>query len=131
MKKLELRMKLVTQIYNLISSTCSQRINNDARALHIAIIKKHYNAIDVTIDYYRKRIVMDIVMDDIDYSPDTINTHIPTFKANFYYLDLQNFLKSCIAKDDKSIAFYACLLQEAKQKTKNMHKLLSIEEYHI
>ncbi|MCL5247562.1 hypothetical protein M4I21_17200 [Cellulophaga sp. 20_2_10] len=116
-------MKIENDIYSLISSTCSQRINSKANELHKAIVKKHYNATDVRIDYFRKRLVMDLVIDDSTYNPNTINTFIPTFKANFYYLDLQDFLKSCIAKDDRSIAFYASLLRSLNFLDEH-HKLL-------
>ncbi|SFW50069.1 MULTISPECIES: hypothetical protein [Cellulophaga] len=123
MKNIELKMKIENDIYSLISSTCSQRINSKANELHKAIVKKHYNATDVRIDYFRKRLVMDLVIDDSTYNPNTINTFIPTFKANFYYLDLQDFLKSCIAKDDRSIAFYASLLRSLNFLDEH-HKLL-------
>ncbi|WP_435182340.1 hypothetical protein [Cellulophaga omnivescoria] len=123
MKNTDIKSRIENNIYSLISSTCSQRIDDKSRALHTAIIKKHYNATEVTIDYFRKRLDMDLVIDDTFYNPNTINTYLPTFKANFYYLDLQDFLRSCIERDDRSIAFYASLLKSLNFLDEH-HKLL-------
>lgn len=111
MKKSKLRGRILMELENLISLSCK----NVARSkkyeqLHIAILKKYYNATDVTIDYHRHRIEMDIVMDDTVYNPKRANTYLPTLHTNLLFNSLKNFLRSCIEQDDKSIGFYAQLL---------------------
>ena len=59
---------------------------------------------------------MDIVMDDHNYDPRTINLHLNTFPANFFFKDLCEFLKSCLDKDSKSLSFYAGLLRSFAKK---------------
>lgn len=100
------------EIENLISRSCPNRkMPKNFENLHVAIVKKHYNATDVSIDYHRKRIAMDIVMDDNDYDPQKVNLHVPTLHANLLFQNLRDFLKSCIDKDNRSVAFYAGLLR--------------------
>ena len=79
--------------------------------LHIAILKKYYNAADVTIDYHRKRVIMDIVMDDSCYDPKKVNSSLPILRANLLFKNLKEFLSSSLDKDNVSIAFYARLLR--------------------
>lgn len=107
---------------SLISRSCAKaKINNNFQSLHQAIVKNHYNATDVSIDYHRKRIVMDIVMNDKDYDPKRINFKLPTFYANLFFSNLCEFLKSCIDKDSRSLAFYAGLLNSFTKKEKEFN----------
>ncbi len=104
------------EIENLISRSCSSRtITKKFEDLHIAIIKKYYNAVEVSIDYPRKRVEMDIIMDDNDYDPKTVNTNLPTLRLNLLFKNLKEYLKSCLEKDNKSIAFYAGLIKSHTQ----------------
>ena len=61
---------------------------------------------------------MDIILDDNLYDPKTINMNLPTFKANIIFMNLKDFLKSCIEKDDRSTAFYARLLSSLNSKNR-------------
>ncbi|WP_149303850.1 hypothetical protein [Pareuzebyella sediminis] len=104
--------RVLMEIETLIAhNTPKQKVPQNLEKLHIALLKKHYNATDVSIDYHRRRVEMDIVMDDTDYDPQKINLCIPTLHANLWFRNLHDFLKSCIDKDTKSIAFYALLLR--------------------
>ena len=111
MEKISLKTKVLADIESLIAQSYPNRkLTLKNENLHIAIIKKCYNAASVSINYHRKRIEMDIVLDDNAYKPNQVNMEIPTVRANFYFLNLIDFLKSCISNDNKSIAFYASLI---------------------
>lgn len=81
------------------------------RKLHQLIIKKHYNATEVQIDYHRKRINLEVLADDRQYDPGNLNINLPTLRVNLLFKDLITFLRSCVETDRKSLAFYAWLLR--------------------
>lgn len=121
MENSNLNGRILMELENLISRSCSnQKEPKEAQELHIAILKKCYNAADVTIDYHRKRVVMDIVMDDNCYDPKTVNLSLPLLRANLFYKSLSDFLKSCLQKDPGSLAFYAKLIQSLKNQKTNL-----------
>ena len=107
-----LRGRVLTEIENLIARSCpKQKVPPKFEKLHVAIIKNHYNAADVVFDYHRRRVEMEVIVDDTDYDPKTINLFLPTLHVNLWFRNLVDFLKGCIDKDSKSVAFYARLLQ--------------------
>ncbi len=111
MKKSKLRGRILMELENLISLSCRNASRSKKyEQLHISLLKKYYNATDVTIDYHRHRIEMDIVMDDTAYNPKRVNTYLPILHTNLLFNNLKKFLKSCVEHDDKSIGFYAQLL---------------------
>lgn len=117
MIKSELRGRILMEIESLISKSCAKgNLNKSFQNLHRLILKKYYNAADVSIDYHRKRVKMDIVINDQDFDPRSLNIHLPTFPANFFFKDLCDFLKSCLDDDNKSLAFYAGLLRSFSKK---------------
>lgn len=112
MKKSRLKGKILLELDKLISLSCkSPKSLKEYKELHIALLKKYYNAADVHIDYHRHRIKMDIVTDDSFYDPKKVNTHLPTLYTNLLFNNLRSFLSSCIDKDEKSIGFYSQLLR--------------------
>ena len=105
------------EIENLISQSCADGgVSKRFQNLHKLLLKKYYNAAHVVIDYHRKRVKMDLVIDDHDYDPSSLNTEMPTIPANFFFADLCDFLKSNLEKDHKSLAFYAGLLKSYANK---------------
>ncbi|MEA1787577.1 hypothetical protein U1E44_15855 [Arenibacter sp. GZD96] len=115
MENSNLNGRILMELESLISRSCTnQKRPKFVQELHVALLKKCYNAADVTIDYHRKRVVMDIVMDDHCYDPKKVNLSLPLLRANLFYRSLADFLKSCILKDRKSLAFYAQLIQSFK-----------------
>ena len=117
MENSTVKRKIAKDFENLISKSCNNQKSTDQfKSLHEAILKKYYNAADVSIDYHRKRVEMDIVMDDKYYNPKKVNTYMPTLHANLLFKNLKDFLKSCIEKDAKSIGFYASLLRTFTKK---------------
>ena len=117
MEKSGLRGRILMEIEMLIAQSCDpEKINKRFRKMHQLILKKHYNAADVAIDYHRKRVKMDIVLDDSQYQPDTVNTDMATFPANFFFNKLWDFLRSCLTDDNKSLAFYSGLLKTFAKK---------------
>ncbi len=113
--------KITKEIENLISESCSNQKSTDHyKNLHEAILKKYYNAADISIDYHRHRIEMDIVIDDSCYHPEKVNTNVPTLHVNLLFKNLKDFLRSCIEKDTKSIGFYAGLIRSFRKKDYSM-----------
>ncbi|MDX1768743.1 hypothetical protein [Arenibacter troitsensis] len=107
-----LKKRVLTEIEKLISKSCSKhKMSPKFQKLHVAILKKYYNAADVSIDYHRKRVIMDIVMDDSCYDPKKVNSSLPILRANLLFKNLKEFLSSSLDKDNVSIAFYARLIR--------------------
>lgn len=124
MKKSNLRKRVLMEFESLISKSCNDpRKSKKYRQLHVALLKKYYNATNVSIDYHRHRIKMDIIMDDTAYKAGKININIPVLHTNLMFKNLKTFLRSCIEKDDKSIGFYAQLLNVITNK-KRRHVLV-------
>lgn len=112
MENFNLQERILSDIERLISRSCpKQKVPQKYKNLHVAILKKHYNAADVSIDYHRRRVEMNIVLDDRVYDPKTINLVVPILHANLLFKNLSDFLKTCIDKDNKSLAFYANILR--------------------
>lgn len=112
MENSNLNGRILMEIESLISRSCiPQKTPKSFQDLHVAILKKCYNAADVSIDYHRKRVVMDIVMDDTSYDPEKPNVRLPLLRANLLFRNLSDFLKSCVQKDRNSLAFYARLMR--------------------
>lgn len=117
MKNSKLEGRILMEMENLIAESCVKRqVDQNFAPLHAALIKKHYNASEVSIDYHRRRVEMDLVFNDKDYDPKTVNLYLPTLHMNLWFRDLCDFLKSCIDYDTKSLAFYASLLKSFKTK---------------
>lgn len=112
-----LTTRILMEMENLITkSSTSENITSRFQDLHKSILRKHYNAADVEIDYHRHRIKMDVVLDDKEYDPSTINMVVSTVPVNLFYKKLDTFLKSCLLEDVKSLAFYAGLLRRYTDK---------------
>lgn len=121
MENSKLSGRIILEMENLIALSCpKQKVNQNFEPLHVDLIKKHYNAAEVSIDYHRRRVEMDLVLNDKDYDPKTVNLYMPTLHVNLWFRDLCDFLKSCIDRDTKSIAFYASLIRSFKGKDKQL-----------
>ncbi|MEM9077334.1 MAG: hypothetical protein AAGC43_09850 [Bacteroidota bacterium] len=112
-----LTTRILMEMENLITkSSTNHNITSRCRDFHKSILRKYYNAADVEIDYNRHRIKMDVVLNDKEYDPKTINMVVSTMPVNLFYEQLTTFLKSCLSKDVKSLAFYARLLKQYSNK---------------
>lgn len=117
MEKSSLRERILMEIESLISRSCAKgKMTKKFQDLHQLIVKKHYNAADVSIDYHRKRVSLDIVIDDSSYNPRKLNINMSILHANLLFGNLKDFLRSCLEKDNKSIAFYAGLIRSFTKK---------------
>ena len=117
MEKRILKGRILMELESLISRSCAKsKMTKNFQSLHRAVIKNHYNATDVSIDYHRNRVAMDIVMNEKDYDPQKINLKLPTLYTNLFFNNLCEFLKSCIDRDNRSLAFYANLLRSHTKK---------------
>ncbi len=120
MENSNLKRRILSDIESLIATSCpKQKVPLKYQNLHIAILKKHYNAAEVSIDYHRRRVEMDIVFDDKDYDPKRVNVHVPTLHVNLLFKNLFDFLKTCVDKDNKNLAFYVNLLNAYSHDNKN------------
>lgn len=121
MEKSKLREKVLVELEKLISLSCKNPTSSKTyQQLHIALLKKYYNAINVTIDYHRHRIQMEVIQDDSMYDPKIVNTHLPTIYTNILFKSLRHFLFTCVEKDPKSVGFYSQLLKTFKTQRKDL-----------
>ncbi len=117
MENSNLERRILMEMEELIVLSCpKQKVSRNYEDLHVALVKKHYNAAEVSFDYHRNRVEMAIVMNDRDYDPKTINLHVPTLHTNLCFKNLCGFLKSCVDSDNKNLAFYAGLLRSYTNK---------------
>ncbi|PIB37840.1 hypothetical protein [Maribacter sp. 4G9] len=117
MKNSKLNEGIIMELERLIAQSCGdEQKSRKFTQLHVALLKKYYNAADVSIDYHRHRIKMDVLMDDTSYSPGKLNINLPILHINLLFDNLKSFLRNCIDKDSKSLGFYAQLLKNFKQK---------------
>lgn len=113
MENSRLKTRILREVEKIICrSSAKGKMTKKIQNFHEAIIKKHYNASDVKIDYHRRRIKMNIVLDDQAYDPKTVNVNLKTLHMNLFFMNMCAFLKSCIEQDNKSLAFYAKLVQD-------------------
>lgn len=111
MEKSKLREKVLVELEKLISQSCKNPTDSKKyQQLHVALLKKYYNATHVSIDYHRHRIKMEIIQDESVYDSTKVNTYLPNFYTNLLFKSLSRFLTSCVEKDAKSIGFYVQLL---------------------
>jgi hypothetical protein len=111
MEKSKLRDRVLVELEKLISTSCRNPTGSKKyEQLHIALLKKYYKATNVKIDYHRHRIQMEVIQDESLYDPKSINTYLPTIYTNLLFKSLRKFLMACVDKDNKSVGFYAQLL---------------------
>ncbi|MEM1257620.1 MAG: hypothetical protein AAGC45_03015 [Bacteroidota bacterium] len=117
METLNVKSRILMEMERLIArSSAKGKMTKKIQSFHEAIIQKHYNASDVSIDYHRQRVKMNLVMDEDGYDPKTINVDLAVLPMNLFFKNLRDFLKSCLEVDAKSIAFYAKLIQNLSNK---------------
>ncbi len=117
METLNVKSRILMEMERLIMrSSAKGKMTKKFQSFHEAIIKKHYNASDVQIDYHRHRVTMNLVMDESDYIPNSINLDIALLPMNLFFKNLKGFLLSCLEQDAKSIAFYAKLVKDMAKK---------------
>ena len=94
MENSKLKQRIEGEMNKVISASCEeQQTTENFKDLHIAILKRYYKAIDVKIDYHRKRVVMDIIIDESKYDAKKLNTYLQTFNANIIF---RNFISKKI-----------------------------------
>ncbi len=112
-----LRTRILKEMERVIATSSAKRkITEKVQAFHEAIIKKHYNASDIAIDYHRHRVKMNIIVNETGYNPNTVNLNLEVIPTNLFFKNLRDFLSSCLESDNKSLAFYAKLLQDFTNK---------------
>ncbi len=111
MEKSKVRERVLVELEKLISQSCKNPTGSKKyQQLHIALLKKSYNATNVSIDYHRHRIKLEVIQDESVFDPKKVNTYLPTIYTNLLFKNLCDFLSSCLEKDNKSVGFYAHLL---------------------
>jgi hypothetical protein len=121
METSRLTTRILMETEKLISQSCGEHLIDEKSAdIHKLILKKYYNAAKVDIDYDRHRIKMDVIISEEDYDPKTVNLALATVPVNMFFKNLCEFLKSCLEKDVKSLAFYARILLQYTNKNMAM-----------
>lgn len=92
---------ILDEVKNLISySICNKEEDTQKfESLHRAVIKKYFEAKDIKINYIAQTIDLKLPISNNNYTGIT-----------FECLDLNNFLQSCLKKDEQSLFFYQNLL---------------------
>ncbi|MFS4493763.1 hypothetical protein [Maribacter sp. 2308TA10-17] len=74
---------------------------------HKMLIRISYKAADISIDYKRKRVYMNVIAEDKYYDLETLNhPFAPTMSVNLVYKDLNTFLKTCVIEDVEGLNYY-------------------------
>lgn len=74
---------------------------------HKMLIRISYKAADISIDYKRKRVYMNVIAEDKYYDLETLNhPFAPTMSVNLVYKDLNTFLKTCVIEDAEGLNYY-------------------------
>ena len=121
MEKSNLRERVLREFEKLISKSCKNPTDSKKyQQLHIVLLKKYYNALNVSVDYHRHRVQMDIIQDVNAYDPKRINTYLPTVYTNLLFNSLCTFLTNCVERDPKSVGFYAQLLNSFEKNKENL-----------
>lgn len=111
MEKSGLGVRIMMEIESLISRSCILGdMTSEFQELHKKIIKRHYNALDATIDYHRRRVCLYVDQSDAGPGIEICEEHGPLY-VNLRFTNLQEFLFSCLDQDTKSLAFYIRLLR--------------------
>ena len=92
---------ILDEVKNLISYSISNKEEDTEKfeSLHRAVIKKYFEAKDIQINYLAQTIDLKLPISNNNYTAIT-----------FECLDLNNFLQSCLKKDEQSLFFYQSLL---------------------
>ncbi len=92
---------ILDEVKNLISYSISNKEEDIQKfeSLHKAVIKKYFEAKDIKINYIAQTIDLKLPISNNNYTAIT-----------FECLDLNNFLQSCLKKDEQSLFFYQNLL---------------------
>lgn len=73
---------------------------------HKMLIKMSYKAAYVAIDYNKKRVYMNVLIEDESYDLESINSFAKTMSVNLSYTNLNIFLKTCIPEDVEILREY-------------------------
>lgn len=104
--------KLIEELSRIIEISCSGNMQfQEFTNFHKAIIKIAYNANDISVDYDRKRVHMNVIVD-------TYKDEAPKLPMNLSYRNLGEFLKACIFLDTDTIMQYTFLLMGTASKNK-------------
>jgi len=92
---------ILDEVKNLISYSISNKEEDTKKfeSFHRAVIKKYFEAKDIEINYIAQTIDLKLPISNNNYTGIT-----------FECLDLNNFLQSCLKKDEQSLFFYQSLL---------------------
>ena len=98
---------LINDIGLLIELSCEDSSQlNLFELFHKMLIRMSYKAVDVTIDYDRKRIYMNVLAEDESYDAVLVNTFAETMSVNLAYTDLNTFLKPCVLEEGDILKQY-------------------------
>lgn len=95
---------------------------------HKMLIRISYKAANISIDYHRKRVYMNVVSEDKYYDLETLNhPFASTMSVNLVYKDLNDFLKTCIVEDEDSLNYYPTLISRFFKRKASKEDLESLQ----
>ena len=96
---------IMNEMRNLISFSCKSpgEQNTGFENLHCAILKKHFNAKDVRIDYVDKTINLNMYVEHAVKKSKYIN-------VDMKFKDINTFLLGCLDQENQDIMFYKNIL---------------------
>jgi len=121
------RNSMIKDLALLVDYSCE--VSNQVKLFelfHVMLIRMSYKAVDVSIDYARKRIYMYVLAEDESYDSELNNAFAETMLVNLAYTDLGTFLKSCVLEDGGSLKLYYPFLMSCFYR-KTIHKPLVFE----
>ncbi len=111
---------LKRELTRLIEISCSGNLGfRKFTHFHKALVKIAYNAVDISFDYERRRVHMNIVLDEN-------KEEVPKMPVNLAYRNLGEFLQTNISMNTGTIMQYTFLLMGTI--SQNRIKLSSLSE---
>lgn len=102
------KKNILQEMKHLLRYSCKESAieNNYFESLHVAILKKHFNAGDVKIDYVSRTIHLSMCVDEN-----------PGFFGRKSFVDVEmkfrniyEFLEDCLEDDNRDLSFYKNIL---------------------
>jgi len=102
----------INDLNMLIDISCFNKANITLfKEFHHCLIALAYKATDVEIQYGRKRIYMNVLLEEVkgDYLVRYDDNTLRVMSTNLYYSQLKQFLKRCIKDEEYMVTYYNTL----------------------
>lgn len=117
--------EIIDDLNILIDISCLEKANVKLfKEFHNSLISLAYKATDVEIEYGRKRIYMNVLLEEVkgDYLIRYDDSTLRGMSTNLYYSQLKHFLKLCV-KDEAYVVENYTTLKAKFLEAKAAHKV--------